>query len=118
MNKKQTLARTNRIYDSPFDLYKKTITTDKSGIQKEKWKKKYHLYGKISNLYGREYELARQIEDVKTIKITTRYGAKITEDMMIKYNNDCYDIENLDNIKYENQEIEIRAVLRGFVDVD
>lgn len=106
-NEKQNLMR--RAYNTPFVVTEKTVTKDENGVEKEEWIPKYKLIGDVSKQHGREYEIARQISNRKTWIIITRYGPKINERMRIKLLDMTLDIENIDNIRLENHELEIRA---------
>lgn len=110
--KEQSLRQTNRVYDTPLVIEEKKVQQDKNGIQKESWVKKYKLLASSKNQYGKEYEIARQKNNRKTVKFIIPWGAEIDETMRIKFQNKIYDIENIDNIGYQNQEFEIRAVER------
>lgn len=113
-SKIQTMNKTNRVYSAPFIIQEKKVIQDENGIEKEKWTNKYKLYGDIKNLHGSEYELAKQVNNSKTIKIIIQQGPQINEDMRVLFNNKTYDIDNIDNISYQDEELEIKAIERVF----
>lgn len=111
-NKEQRLKQVGRVYDSPFVVEEKKTVQDDNGIVKEQWVKKYKLFADGKNLYGREYELARQRGNVKTVKFIIKAGPKIDESMRIIFDSKIYDIDNIDNIGFKNEEVEIKAIER------
>lgn len=108
--KEQSLHQTNRVYDTPIVVEEKKVKQDENGIQREAWMTKYKLLAAAKNQYGKEYEVARQRDNRKTIKFIVPYGPDINEEMRIRFQGKIYDIENIDNIGYKNAELEIRAI--------
>lgn len=113
-NKQQALNQTNRVFDTPFFIQEKTVTQDKYGIEREEWRTVYKLFADGRNIYGQEYELARQRGNQKTVKFIIKYGPKIDETMRILFQNKVYDIDNVDNIGFKNEMLEIRAIERRY----
>lgn len=111
-NKQQEMNRINRAYNTPFTIQAKEVKQDEDGLESEEWVKKYKLFGFVKNLHGAEYELAKQVDNSKTIKIIIKYGPNINENMRIIFNKKVYDIDNIDNINYLNEELEIKAIER------
>lgn len=121
LSRQQALKNTNMAFRTPFFVEGKTVTQDENGIQREIWKTKGKFYGDIKNLYGQEYEIARQRTDKRVIKILTRYTKHICEDdrILLRLENDvpCYfRIELIDNINFRGDLIEIRATEAAFDD--
>lgn len=112
-NKQQLFNDVNRVFDTPFIIQEKTVMQDENGIETETWKDKYKLFAAAKSLFGSEYELARQRTDKKTVKFIVRAGVHITGDMQIIFDGNAYDIENVDNIGFKNELLEIKATLRG-----
>lgn len=108
--REKSLNQTNRVYDTPITIEEKSVQQDANGIQRETWVQKYKLLAAAKNLYGREYEIARQRDNRKTIKFIVPYGSDINEEMRIRFQGKIYDIDNIDNIGYKNAEMEIRAI--------
>ena len=108
--KRQYLPQINRVFDIPIEIQAKTIYQDEMGVEREEWKKVGKVFADVKNLYGKEYELAKQEKNEKTIKLVIRYGAKITTEMRLILDDKIYNIEHIDNINYKNEFIEIRAV--------
>ncbi len=109
----QTMNQVNRVYDTPFIVEEYTTVKSDSGVQKKRWRFKYKLFAAVKNLYGREYEIARQRNNKKTVKFIIKFGPYITEEMRIIFNGKIFDIDNIDNIGFKNQELEIRAIERA-----
>lgn len=107
--KQQAIAQTNRVFDVPFVVQEKTTQQDDNGIEREVWVQKYKLFADGGNLYGKEYMAAKQMDNDKTIKFIIKYGPQIDEKMRIVFNEKIFDIENIDNIRYKNELLEIRA---------
>lgn len=110
--KQQAMRQTNRVFDTPFIVEEKRVSQDENGIEREEWCFKYKLYADGRNLHGSEYELARQVSNRKTVKFIVKAGPTITEHMRIQFNCKIYDIDNIDNIGFKNEEIEIKAIER------
>ena len=64
----------------------------------------------MSNLYGKEYYQAAAMQAEKTVKFTIRFLDSITADMRILFEDKQYNITSIDNIKYANKFIEIKAL--------
>ncbi len=64
----------------------------------------------VSNLYGREYFQATAVQAEKTVKFTIRFIKDITESMRILFRDKQYNITSIDNIKYRNRYMEIKAL--------
>ncbi|MHC6181009.1 phage head closure protein [Clostridium sp. JNZ X4-2] len=62
------------------------------------------------HLYGREYFETAALQAEKTVKFTVRYLSGISSDMRILFEGKQYNITSIDNIKYKNRFMEIKAV--------
>lgn len=99
----------HRAYNTPIKIYHKTVERDDNGVEREVWTLRHKLMADVKQQHGREYEIARQISSKKTWIIVTRFGPEINETMQIDLFGKRLDIENIDNIRLENHELEIRA---------
>jgi len=88
---------------------KLTVTTNQSGFEVEEWQDYMTVWSEISNLSGREYYQAAAVQAEKTVKFTIRYLSGINTDMRILFDSRQYNITTIDNFKYENKFIEIKA---------
>jgi len=86
-----------------------TITND-NGFEEEIWQDYKTVWASVSNLYGREYFEAAAVQAEKTVKFTIRFTKDIDESMRIKFRDKQYNITSIDNIKYANKFIEIKAM--------
>ncbi|WP_196007899.1 phage head closure protein [Clostridium tyrobutyricum] len=89
---------------------KLTTTTNENGFEVEVWEDYSTAWAAISNLMGREYFAAAAVQAEKTVKFTIRYLQGITDDMRILFEDKQYNITFIDNIKYRNKYIEIKAL--------
>lgn len=81
-----------------------------NGFEEEMWKDYKTVWAKVSNLSGREFYQAATVHAEKTVKFMIRYINGIDESMRILFNQTLYDITTIDNVKYENKYIEIKAL--------
>ncbi|AND85565.1 phage head closure protein [Clostridium tyrobutyricum] len=89
---------------------KLTATTNENGFEVEVWEDYSTVWAEVSNLMGREYFAAAAGQAEKTVKFTIRYLQGITDDMRILFEDKQYNITFIDNIKYRNKYIEIKAL--------
>nr|WP_243124107.1 phage head closure protein [Clostridium tyrobutyricum] len=64
----------------------------------------------MENLHGREYFEAAAVQAENTVKFTIRYTDEIDTSMRILFKGSQYNINSIDNIKYRNKFIEIKAM--------
>ncbi|KGI44833.1 phage head closure protein [Clostridium tetani] len=86
-----------------------TVVND-NGFEEETWQDYKTVWASVSNLYGREYFEAAAVQAEKTVKFTIRYTDEIDTSMRILFKDKQYNITSIDNIKYENKFIEIKAM--------
>lgn len=84
--------------------------TNENGFEIETWVDFKDLWAKIENLHGREYFEAAAVQAENTVKFTIRYTDEIDTDMKILFKDKRYNITSIDNIKYANKFIEIKAM--------
>ncbi|EHN13437.1 phage head closure protein [Clostridium sporogenes] len=87
-----------------------TTVVNDNGFEEETWQDYKTVWASVSNLYGREYFEAAAIQEENTVKFTIRFIKEINESMRIKFRDKQYSITSIDNIKYENKFIEIKAM--------
>lgn len=68
------------------------------------------VWAGVSNLSGREYFAAMQVQAEKTVVFKIRYIEGIDETMRILFGRNSYDIKSIDNVKYGNKFMEIKAL--------
>ncbi|MCX7903040.1 MAG: phage head closure protein [Caloramator sp.] len=91
-------------------IQKPVRVIDDSGFETETWEDLKTVWASISNLHGREYFEAATVNAEKTIKFTIRYINGIDSSMRISFKGKQYEITFIDNIKYENRFLEIKAL--------
>ncbi|MBV4424291.1 phage head closure protein [Clostridium tyrobutyricum] len=87
-----------------------TSTVNENGFEVEAWEDYKTVWAAVSNLYGKEYYQAAAMQAEKTVKFTIRFLDSITADMRILFEDKQYNITSIDNIKYVNKFIEIKAL--------
>lgn len=83
---------------------------NENGFEIEEWIDYKTVWAGVSNLHGREYFEAAAVQMENTVKFTVRYLDGIDTSMRILFNNKSYNITSIDNIKYRNRFIEIKAM--------
>lgn len=91
-------------------IQKFTLTINENGFEEEDWVDYKTIWSAVSNLFGREYFSAMAVQAEKTIKFTIRYTKDIDESMRIVFQNKIYNITFIDNVKYDNIYLEIKAI--------
>ena len=87
-----------------------TIVND-YGFEIQEWSDFKIVWAGVSNLSGREYFAAQAVQAEKTVKFTIRCNKNINETMRIIFEGNNYDISSIDNIKYGNEFMEIKALV-------
>lgn len=91
-------------------LQKPTTRVNDGGFEEKTWKDYKTVWAAVSNLHGREYFAAAAIQAEKTVKFIIRYLANLDTSMGILFQGRQYNITAIDNIKYQNRFIEIKAL--------
>lgn len=90
-------------------LQKYITTTNEDNFATQKWQNVATVWAAVENLYGREYWEAAAIQKENTVKFTIRYRTDVDQTMRIVFGGKIYNIVSVDNIKYRNKLIEIKA---------
>lgn len=95
-------------------IEKLNIVTTENNFDTEEWVDFATLWSSINNLYGREFWAAKAINKEDTVVFTVRYSKKISvinkENYRIKFKDKIFNIIFIDNVKYENKFIKIKAI--------
>lgn len=83
---------------------------NENGFESESLEDYKTVWASVSNLHGKEYFAAKAIQEENTVKFTIRYLAGLDQTMKMQFQGKAYNITAIDNIKYRNRYIEIRAV--------
>jgi len=89
------------------------------GENTESWVTYLTPRAEIGNKIGRESFQARQEQSNKTVGMRLFYcsalGLMNTRDYRISFNGNIYDIEDIDNVRFENKEVVITASLHNAI---
>jgi len=91
-------------------IQKHTTTVNENGFEVETWEDIKTVWAAVSNLHGREYFAAAAVQAENTVKFTVRYLQGLDTAMRIRFQGKTYDITAIDNIKYQNRFMEIKAL--------
>ena len=83
---------------------------NENGFEVEEWVDFKILWASIKNLHGREYFQAAAVQKENTVKFIIRYFDGLDTSMKILFKGKHYNITSIDNIRYENKFIEIKAL--------
>lgn len=85
-------------------------TTNENGFEVEDWIDIKTVWSAAANLNGKEFFEAATVQAETTVKFTIRFIDGIDESMRILFKEKIYNITFIDNIKYRNKFIEIKAL--------
>ena len=91
-------------------LQKFTTTVNENGFEEESWIDFKTVWASVSNLHGKEYFEAAAVQKENIVKFIIRYLPGINNSMKILFKGKSYNIIQIDNIRYENKFIEIKAM--------
>jgi SPP1 family predicted phage head-tail adaptor len=89
---------------------KLTTSVNENGFEVETWEDFKTVWAAVSNLHGREYFAAAAVQAENTVKFTIRYLTGLDTTMRIVFQGKQYNITAIDNIKYQNRYLEIKAL--------
>lgn len=96
-------------------VQKSSPGNDKAGNHVLSWEDHYTCSAYVNNLSGKEYWEAAQVNAQKDIYLMIRYCSEVagmdTEHYRILFRGQVYNITFLDNVKYQNKTLKIRASL-------
>lgn len=96
-------------------IQKSTLGNDSAGNHVLFWEDYYNCYAYANNLSGKEYWEAAQVNAQKDIYFIIRYCSEVsvmdTEHYRILFRGQVYNITFLDNVKYQNRTLKVRASL-------
>lgn len=92
-------------------IQKVILAKNDNGFEVEQWHDYKTVWAAITNLQGREYYAAAAINAENTVKFKIRYTEGIENSMRILFKDKTYNVISIDNIKYRNKYIEIKAVV-------
>lgn len=89
---------------------KVTPVVNENGFESEISVEYKTVWAAVSNLQGREYFAAAQVNAENTVKFTIRYLTGLDQTMRILFQDKAYNITAIDNLIYQNKYIEIKAL--------
>lgn len=90
--------------------FQKIVTAvNPNGFEVRAWENITTVWAKASNIHGREFYAAAAVQAENTVEFTVRYLTGIDTSMRILFNGKQYNITAIDNIKYKNRYVEIKA---------
>jgi SPP1 family predicted phage head-tail adaptor len=89
---------------------KLSSSVNDNGFEIEGYEDIRTVWASVANLSGREYFAAAAVQKEKTVKFLIRVISDIDESMRIMFQDKQYNIISIDNIKYENRFVEIKAM--------
>lgn len=120
--RKDKLRLVNHTYREPITIQKKaTPTQNEDGTwSKSDWQDWKTVFANASNLHGQEYFVAGQTNKQETVKFYIPFMEgvhnEVKEEYRILFRGKTYNIDFVDNIRYENKELEIKAEERSVTD--
>jgi phage head-tail adaptor, putative, SPP1 family len=87
-----------------------TTVVNENGFEEEAWQDYKTVWASVSNLSGKEYYQAAAVQAEKTVKLLIRYIKEVDTSMRIIFKDKQYNITSIDNMKYTNKYIEIKAL--------
>ncbi|MDD4802295.1 MAG: phage head closure protein [Syntrophomonas sp.] len=87
-----------------------THSINENGFGSEVMEEYMTVWAAVNNLTGKEFFAAAQVNAENTVKFTIRYLAGLDQSMKIIFQGKTYNITAIDNIKYQNRYMEIKAM--------
>ena len=96
-------------------IQKSVAGNDRAGNHVLEWQGYYTCHAYVNNLSGKEYWEAAQLNAEKEVFFLIRYCSEAaaidTEHFRIIFREQIYNITFIDNVKYQNKTIKLRAAL-------
>lgn len=96
-------------------IQKSTLGNDKAGNHVLSWEDYYACSAYVNNLSGKEYWESAQVNAQAEVYFLVRYCSEVagmdTEHYRILFRGQIYNITFLDNVKYQNKILKLRASL-------
>ena len=89
---------------------KPTNTVNENGFETDGFIEFKTVWASVSNLSGREYFAAAAVQKERIVKFLIRAISDIDETTRIAFQGKQYNITSIDNIKYENKYVEVKAL--------
>ncbi len=114
--KKEVLKDAQKVLNRKIVIEKLTTVTGADGFKTQEWLPWETLWASKNNLFGKEFYAAKAVGEEKTVVFEVRYFKDIeeinTKEYRILHGSEGYDITFIDNVKYQNQWIKIKTLIR------
>lgn len=89
-------------------------TVNDNGFDEKKWIDYKTIWSSMNNLFGKEFYAAKAVNSENTVEFVVRYSKDIStlnaKVYRISWDNRAFNIIFIDNIKYENKWLKIKAI--------
>ena len=99
-----------RVLNKQITIQKPVVEIGGIGQQYRVYKDWIQVWASAKNLYGGEFYQAKQVREERTVKVTIRYLSGLDETMRILMDGELYNIVFIDDIRLENEYMEIRCL--------
>lgn len=100
--------------DKRITIQKYTTYQNENGFNIEDWQDYKTIWASVNNLWGKEFYAAKAVNAENTVEFICRYSRDLenidTKEYRIFWNNRTFNITFVDNIKYENKWLKIKAI--------
>ena len=100
-------------YRDRITIEKCSYEADAIGNRKAVWAEYWAGFAYVNNLSGAEYWAAAQVKAEETVQFILRYTKMLdvlnSTGYRIRFRGDSYNIESVDNVRYRNETVKIRA---------
>jgi len=114
--KREAMKDTEKVLNRKIIIEKLITTKGEDGFKFQQWVPWKTLWSSKNNLFGKEFYAAKAIGEEKTVVFEARYFKDIeeinTKEYRILHDGEGYDITFIDNVKYQNQWIKIKTLVR------
>lgn len=95
-------------------IQKLTKVKSENDFDDEDWIDFKKVWASVNNLFGREFWEAKSVKEENTIEFVIRYSQGLSDldskKFRIHWNNKVHNITFVDNVKYENKYLKIKAI--------
>ena len=96
-------------------IQRSTLGNDKAGNHVVSWEDHFSCSAYVNNLSGKEYWEAAQVNAQKDVYFIIRYCSEVsamdTEHYRVLFRGQVYNITFIDNVRYQNKTLKLRASL-------
>lgn len=101
-------------FNRRITIQQRSTSTNENGMDVETWTDSYLCWAYVNGLSGTEFWAAQAVQAEETVVFTIRYCRIVKtldpRNFRILFDGVPYDIKHIDNVRYENDAVKIRAV--------